>query len=292
MSGLSDPEIAQDLATQRRRNRRVGFGILVGVVAVVLLAPMAFGAGLALHSACALTSLGTESIWTPGLVLNAPPNGTAVGWANGTEVGGNLQTRALGNGSAAVLEVEMNWTVYRTGMAWTVGPGFRDDCTRPYWATVAAASGGPDMTWCPLQGPGSPSDVGVSTTAPVAGCPFLGTSRAAAFNDSFQLACSNNSAYLGGCGGFSYAIGGFQHVTLGASVTGFAVEIPVPGATAGPWLAVGDPVNQTVHYSFSGPGCWIRETVGAPAGLPFGLLTWGPFGTRTMSIQGPPCSFG
>jgi hypothetical protein len=252
---------------------------------------MAFGDGLALHLECALTSVGTESIWTPGLVVNSPPNGTAIGWANATQVDGNLQSQVFGNGSATVLEVEMNWTVYRTGMTWTLGPGLRDDCTRPYWAAVAPATGATNMTWCPLQGPGTPSDVGLSTNTPVAGCPFLGTAQAAAFNDSFQLACSNNSAYLGGCGGVSYAIGPFQRITFGASVTGFAIQIPIPGRTGGPSLTVGDPVNQTVHYSLAGPGCWIKETVGAPAGLPFGLLTWGPFGTLTRAQQ-LPCTFG
>ncbi|HEV8049706.1 MAG TPA: hypothetical protein VGP88_03835 [Thermoplasmata archaeon] len=274
------------------RSLPLWLAILIPVVALVILLPMAFGAGLALHSTCALTPIGTESIWTPGVVVNSPPNGSALGWANGSTVGGDSTSPVLRNGSAGVVEVEMNWTVYRTGMTWVAGPGLRDQCTRPYWATATATKGFGAIDWCVLQGPDSVSDVGLSPDAPVAGCPFLGTDQAAAFNDSFTLACGNRSAYAGGCGARTVDEAGSVHASFRTSVTGFPVEIPIPGQTTGPWLGVADPMNQTAIASISGLGCWAYEPTGVPAGLSTGLLTWGPYGTLTSVGPNPVCTFG
>ena len=267
-------------------------GIIVVLVALVLLAPMAFGAGLAVHSKCALTALGTESIWTPGVIVNSPPHGLAQGWANGSQFGGGFGTPILGDGSAGVLEVEMNWTVYRTGMVWVAGPGLRDSCLLPYSATAAMESGTPNSAWCLLQGVGSVSDVNLSTSTPVAGCPFLGTEQAAKFNDSFATQCVNRSALQGGCGALRFDNGASIWATFRTSVVGFPVKIPIPGQSAGSWMGVADPMNQTVLDSISGLGCWIYETAGTPTGAPLGPLTWGPFGSLTTQANNPICTFG
>ncbi len=280
-----------DAPPERSASHRIWFALLAGIVAIVLLAPMAFGAGVALHYACALTPLGTESLWTPGVVVNSPPNGSAQGWGNGSQLGADSSSPVLGNGSAGVLEVRMNWTVFRTGMSWTVGPGLRNGCTQPYWATAAAVRGVAPSAWCLLQGPGSSSDIGLSTDNPVAGCPFLGTTQAAMFNDSFTARCSNRSAYSGGCGSIQFDEGPLIRTTDRASVTGFSVQIPLPGQSTDTWVDVGDPMNQTVLYSLSVPGCWIHETVGDPAGLSSGLLTWGLYAPFTHE-EYPYCTFG
>ncbi|MCI4332121.1 MAG: hypothetical protein L3K01_00080 [Thermoplasmata archaeon] len=285
------------IASPTRGLSRRGWAVVTaGAIALVLLVPMAFGAGLVLHSECVLTRLGTETIWTPGLVVNSPPNGSARGWGNDSQHGVGWGSPLLSNGSAGVLEIEMNWTVSRAGMAWVAGPGVRHACTVPYWATVAVDVRSTNSTWCLLQGPGSPSDVGLSSDTPVAGCPFLGTGTAARLNASFATVCANQSAYQGGCGAMQYAIGPGNRISFRASVIGFPIEIPIPARPAGAWLAVADPMNQTVVSSLSGPGCWVEETVGGPvpavSGLRLGLLTWGTYAMFPTSGTTPACAHG
>jgi hypothetical protein len=275
-----------------RPTRGLWIGIIVAALVVVLLVPMAFGAGLALHLECGLTPLGTESVWTPGVVVNSPPNGSARGWGNGSQLGADGGSPLLGNGSAGVLEVEMTWTVDRTGMVWTAGPGLRDACTQPYWATASAATGTANSAWCPLQGPGNASDVGLSTDTASASCPFLGTSQSAMFHDAFETSCPTGSAYDGGCGAYLEDVGSGIRFTMHVSALDFPVEIPVPGQPAGTWLGVGDPMNQTVLYWTTGPGCWIHESAGASTGLPSGLQTWGSSASVPGQGQTAPCTFG
>jgi hypothetical protein len=266
-------------------HRTLWIGLGLAALALILLVPMAFGAGLALHLECSLTPVGSETIWTPGVVVNSPPNGTAIGWANGSVIGADSETVMLGNGSAAVLEVEMNWTVERTGMVWTAGPGLAGRCSQPYWVTAAdsGVSSTPNSVWCVLQGPGNASDVGLSPSTPVPGCPFLGTDQAAKFNDTFATSCRNVSAYDAGCGSYTLEDAGGPRIATHTTVQGLLVEIPVPGQPVAPWLGAGDPANQTVIYTTWGSGCWIFESEDAPAGLSTGLLTWGPYGT----LSGP-----
>lgn len=276
-----------------RPQPKLWVGVAVAALAIVLLVPLAFGAGLAVHAECALTSLGTESEWTPGVIVNSPPNGTAIGWANGSVLGANEVSFPMHNGSAGVLEVLMNWTVDRTSMVWTTGPGFRNACTQPYWATAAGPTGATaDSVWCLLQGPGNGSDLGLSTENPVAGCPFLGTAQAAVFNDSFVVSCPQDSALEGGCETHSFEDAGSIQATYHASVVGLPVEIPRPGGPAGSWVGVGDPMTQTVTYTIFGPGCWVYEFPAAPAGLASGLPTWGPYSRIPVSGPDPVCTFG
>jgi len=271
--------VAVTVATKSPRSRKpLVVAAVVGIVAVFSV-PALFGAGILFHDQCErTTNLGTESLWTPAVIVNSPPNGTATGWANGSALGplsGNEVS--LGNGSAGVLEVRMNWTVYRTGMVWTLGPGFSDPCTVTLSPTAAGvASGSSPTVWCQLQGPGSASDENLSATTPVPGCSFLGTNLSAEFNDSFVVSCASGSAFDGYCGSFSIQSGGGTVWSV-RSITGFSIQIPLPGTVPTSWITVRDPVNQTVLYVLPGAGCWIEEQTGIPPGLSSGLLVWGPY---------------
>ncbi|MCI4327593.1 MAG: hypothetical protein L3K16_08200 [Thermoplasmata archaeon] len=273
-----------------RSRHPLWIGVVVAALAMVLLVPLAFGGGLAVHSECTLAPVGTESVWTPGVTVNSPPNGTATGWANGSVLGADEESSPMHNGSAGVLEVLMNWTVDRTTMDWTTGPGLRDACTRPYWATAAGPVGATaDAVWCLLQGPGNGSDIGLSTETPVTGCPFLGTPQAAEFNESFGVGCPSGSALEGGCGARTLEDGGSIRSTFHASVVGLSVEIPLPRGPAGSWIEVADPMNQAVTYTTFGPGCWVYES---PAGPESGLLTWGPYAAIPPPGPNAVCTFG
>jgi hypothetical protein len=274
----------------RSRNAWMAATVL-GIVGALTI-PALFGAGLLFHDQCDLTtSVGTEALWTPALVVNAPPNGTATGWANGSVLGPSSGNEvSVANGSAGVLEVEMSWTVYRTGMAWTLGPGLPDPCTvslQPMLSGLAA--GGSTLNACLLQGPGGASDENVSATTPVRGCAFLGTNVSAEVNDSFAVSCPSGSAFDTDCGSFVLEQGQRGSLWSARSSVGFPLRIPVPGTFPTSWLSADDPVNQTVIYSLPGPGCWIEEPMrGSPAELPSGLLVWAP--SATFHETAPPDS--
>jgi hypothetical protein len=260
---------------------------VVGVViVVVLMAPALAGAGLLFHVQCQLTkNLGTESIWTPAAVVNSPPNGTAVGWANGSVLGPYSGSEVgFGNGSAEVVEADLNWTVFDTGMVWTLGPGVPEVCTVSLWPTVSGGSP-TALAGCLLQGPGNASDENLSVSTPVPGCPFLGTNLSAEFNDSFVLSCPNGLAFQGYCGSFTWQDQGNGTVTLFESVLGFSIRIPLPGASPTTWISASDPVNQTVRYVLPGSGCWIEEQTGTPPGLPSGLSVWGPYYPYNVNVN-------
>ncbi len=83
------------------RRAFIGGGVLI--VLGLLLLPAAWGAGLLFHQQCTLTTVGTESLWTPAVIVNAPPNGTAIGWANGSALGAfGGASYSLASGSAAI----------------------------------------------------------------------------------------------------------------------------------------------------------------------------------------------
>jgi len=277
--------VASPVADHRSRKPFVA-GVAVAIVAIFGL-PAIFGAGILFHEECALvTNLGTESLWTPGAIVNAPPNGTAVGWANGSVMGPLSGNGAgVGNGTVEVLEVDLNWTVFRTGLVWTLGPGFSNSCSVSLWPTASGLAGGQSpITWCVLQGPGSLSDINLSANSPVAGCSFLGTNTSAEFNDSFVVSCLYGSAYDGHCGSFTIQEGGAGTFTSWESITGFSIRIPLPGTVPTRWIPAPDPVDQTVRYVLPGPGCWIEEQNGVPPGLSSGLLVWGPYAPYNPNV--------
>jgi len=269
-----------------RSRKPLVVGAVVGVIAVFGL-PALFGAGILFHDQCELTTnLGTESLWTPALIVSSPPHGNATGWANGSAMGPYSGDEvSIGNGSAGVLEVRMNWSVYHTGMVWKLGPGLSDPCTVAVWPTVVGLAGDPSsLSWCQLQGPGSASDENLSVTTPLPGCPFLGTNLSVQFNDSFVVSCPGGSAFEGHCGSFSLQSDGGTFWSQ-RSVMGFSMRIPLPGTTPTSWIPASDPVNQTVRYVLPGAGCWIEEQTGIPAGLSIGLLVWGPYAPYNTSAS-------
>ncbi len=240
-----------------------------------------------------MSTLGTEALWTPAVVVNSPPNGSATGWANGSFLGSSSGTSvSLSNGSAGVLEVKLNWTIGRLGLVWLLGPGFAQSCPSTY-SIVVSGSPHPTTAWCSLRDGPAVSDINLSTSGPVDGCPFLGTNGAASFDDSFRAYCLNGSAYAGHCGASSISLGAVGWAVMRISYTGFAIHVPVPGAESSPWLAVADPVNQAVNYKLVGPGCFIHEAVGNLAGTEVGLLAWGPTEplARASAPSDSPCQF-
>ncbi len=274
-----------------RRTGRHRTELTVGVVIAVagaLLIPTAFGAGLLLHRECQVVSTaGSEAIWTPAAIVNAPPNGSARGWANGSVMGplsGN--SIALDNGSSGLLEVDLNWTVLRLGEVWAIGPGLPTSCLETFAVSAEPLTLKDHLVWCTLQSSPSASDIGLNASLPVEGCSFLGTNQSARFSDTYAVACPGAYGTPVPCPSNLVAVtpiypGIGLYITI--SITGFSIEIPIPSDPHGDWLPVGDPISQTEKYGLSRGACYQYEALGpladvieSPPHANDGPLAWGP----------------
>ena len=264
--------------TRRRRTALFASSATAAVV-LVLLAPSFFGAGLLFHRACGtVATLGTEAIWTPAAIVNSPPNGTARGWGNGTVLGpvaGNSVVQS--NGSAGLLEIDLNWTVTQLGSVWVAGAGLAESCAATNGVTVAPVTTTQFEPSCALQSAGSSSDANLTPANPVPGCPFLGTDQSARFDDTYGATCNAGTSAESPCPGQSIYVSS-TYIETGVFfttwITGYLLQIPVPGTSPTEWLPVGDPVTQTVVYHLFGPRCYLGEYVGGLPGGAEGLMSW------------------
>ena len=136
------------------------------------------------------TTVGTELLWTPFSLANAPYGGSAYysadfslydrfGIDHTTLTNGRVSE---GNISAGFFQTE-NWTIFAQSNETVLGPGLNVACNGAFGATMAPTNYSVSFDGAVLQGPGNTSNAGQPTTFT-----WGGVNQSATFANGFSAA--------------------------------------------------------------------------------------------------------
>jgi hypothetical protein len=244
-------------------------GVAVGVL-VVLAAFSVGGAGFFSHVTCDLGgAVGSETIWTPYSLTNAPYPGTSYYKANFSlfETFGPTKVAAsgsLGGGNISTGYFEtQDWTIHDQSNRTVVGPGLNHPCASRYAATPSAPVPDISVQGLPLQGPGNTSNAGEPTTFNDSG-PL----PSAVFSNGFVSA---NLPPITTCGTSSKE--------LNFSSTSFDVSLTVPSSSGSVTAIVAIASAESYTYFFpANSGTWLVDDLQLNSGLvgPGLAFSWQP----------------
>ena len=218
----------------------------------------ASGLGLVSHTSCNLgVDIGSETIWTPYSLTNAPYLGTSHYTANFSlfETFGFTKVTASGyldsgNISTGYFETQ-KWTLYEQSNGTFLGPGTNHRCDSRYAAMASAPI--PDLSaqGLPLQGPGNMSNINEPTS----------------YNDSGPLP---SAEFLNGF----YSANLPPVTTCGTpakvlNVTSSSFEISITMSTIVGPVSTDVPIASWENFTYHFPantGTWQVDNLSAPGG--------------------------
>ena len=269
----------QAVGSGSRGRRNVLFAVLAGLgLVLILVIPtiLPLGKGFFFHDTCEKGSpISSATIWTPLLVVNAPQFGTAYGRSNGTLYPWSSSQPLelnLSDGAVGILMANVNWTLVHVHVARVSGAGDSTGCAMPFEAIPQ--SGGPPVT-CYLQGATNLSDANVSTSTPVAGCPFLGTNMSAQFPDAYnQTVCTYAERAAWSCE--VYGVSEPAGWGIGPWLDSISVALPMLVGGKLAWIPASMPQTVSLVYSSENSGCWRTQYIDSGP-RSNGWIAWGPY---------------